>query len=614
MGRTDKLSDFSSQGPRIGDYAVKPDIAAPGEDIVAARAAGTSMGTPVDQTYTSASGTSMATPHIAGAAAILAQQHPDWTAARLKAGLMSTAKPVDATVYGQGAGRVDVARAVTQHVTTDGTVSFGLLHWPYTTLPPITRTVTYHNDGDTPVTLALATNAAAFSLSTTTVTVGAHGTATADLTLHPDKLATGNSSGRITATSADTVVQTAYGVTAEPESYDVTVNLIDRNGKPADDQSDVTFTPLFPTDDPDTPPVDNGTVKARLPKGAYGLTGIITTNESSGTIGSVPTLKVDHPGITVTFDARRANKIQAIVDASKATRYASDAMVQYTLKDDDEPRTISVGGGPDNDMYALPVRGDGRGFAFGYQTILTSPDRMYVLAVPFVGAIPADPRIRVHDSDLHVTDARYHSQGVSAAVGDRIDFPFFLPGQTIASISTVPTALPSRRLELHSVGPRWSPHLLQQYLPGHPVKFFEGAIDVPEVVYKRGATQQEWNTAVSGVDISLADTVNAVTRDGDTLQALVSSHSPGRTATPAARSTTSSWTPVPRSCPATAGKSAVAQPRPSATSPSPPAPAGTPLPCRPTGTVTGRHSPPRSPPPTASTRPRQAGCGCPRSR
>ncbi|MFD1050117.1 hypothetical protein ACFQ1S_33645, partial [Kibdelosporangium lantanae] len=147
--------------------------------------------------------------------------------------------------------------------------------------------------------------------------------------------------------------------------------------------------------------------------------------------------------------------------------------------------------------------------------------------VPFDGPIPADPLLRVHDSDLHVTDARYHSQGVSAAVGDRIDFPFFLPGQTIASISTVPTALPSRRLELHSVGPRWSPHLLQQYLPGHPVKFFEGAIDVPEVVYKRGATQQEWNTAVSGVDISLADTVNAVTRDGDTLQALVSSHSPG---------------------------------------------------------------------------------------
>ena len=106
------MSAFSSRGPRTGDSAIKPDIAAPGEDIVAARAAGTGMGTPLDQYYTAASGTSMATPHVAGAAAILAQQHPDWTAGQLKAGLMSAARPVDGTVYAQGAGRLDVGRAV----------------------------------------------------------------------------------------------------------------------------------------------------------------------------------------------------------------------------------------------------------------------------------------------------------------------------------------------------------------------------------------------------------------------------------------------------------------------------------------------------------------------
>src|SRR5262249_39405559 len=92
VDKQDQPAWFSSRGPRFGDGAIKPEITAPGVDIVAARAAGTSLGNLLDEYYTSLDGTSMATPHVAGAAAILVEQHPRWSAARLKARLVSTSK------------------------------------------------------------------------------------------------------------------------------------------------------------------------------------------------------------------------------------------------------------------------------------------------------------------------------------------------------------------------------------------------------------------------------------------------------------------------------------------------------------------------------------------
>jgi subtilisin family serine protease len=72
--RNQTTACFSGAGPGLGgDFAAKPEIAAPGVDIVAARASG-SWGDGVGDHYVKASGTSMAAPHVAGAAAILAQQ------------------------------------------------------------------------------------------------------------------------------------------------------------------------------------------------------------------------------------------------------------------------------------------------------------------------------------------------------------------------------------------------------------------------------------------------------------------------------------------------------------------------------------------------------------
>lgn len=81
-----RAAGFSSNGPRRLDSAQKPDLAAPG---VAIRSADYATGTG----GISYSGTSMATPHTAGVAALVTQAHPTWSAARVKAAIMSTASP-----------------------------------------------------------------------------------------------------------------------------------------------------------------------------------------------------------------------------------------------------------------------------------------------------------------------------------------------------------------------------------------------------------------------------------------------------------------------------------------------------------------------------------------
>lgn len=110
------IAFFSSRGPTL-DGRTKPDIAIPGVDIVAARAAGTSMGSVVDRHYVSASGTSMATPLVAGICALLVQADPELTPAQIKTRLMQTAIDLGEAPNAQGRGRVDAWRALTNQVS-----------------------------------------------------------------------------------------------------------------------------------------------------------------------------------------------------------------------------------------------------------------------------------------------------------------------------------------------------------------------------------------------------------------------------------------------------------------------------------------------------------------
>ena len=107
---SDKIADFSSRGPTV-DGRTKPDVLFPGYGIISARAAGSSMGQVVDERYTQASGTSMASPHAAGAAATMLQANPRLIPGDIKALLMGTAKNLGEpqNVQGKGRARLDVA-------------------------------------------------------------------------------------------------------------------------------------------------------------------------------------------------------------------------------------------------------------------------------------------------------------------------------------------------------------------------------------------------------------------------------------------------------------------------------------------------------------------------
>jgi subtilisin family serine protease len=241
VDRDDSLAEFSSRGPRLGDEGLKPEITAPGVGIMAARAAGTDIGDNDGQYYTALSGTSMAAPHVAGAAALLAQIHPDWTATRLKNGLVSAAHTsTDGTVYGQGAGRVDIARAATATVEATGVADFGL-HTSAGAPASLSKTVTYTNDGPAPVTLSLSTTitnltthttTTAISTGTRTVTVPAGGSVDEPVVVDLAHLARGEYSGWITATApGDVRTTTAVGITLEGPRHKVTFKAVDRNGK-----------------------------------------------------------------------------------------------------------------------------------------------------------------------------------------------------------------------------------------------------------------------------------------------------------------------------------------------------------------------------------------------
>ena len=122
----DEIASFSSAGPTPISLQMKPDVTAPGEGILSSIP---------PNNWDVWDGTSMATPHVAGAAALLKQRHPTWTVEEIKSALELTGDPVhvpntltEVASTREGGGRIDIPRADDPLIFTDPTgLSFGLV-------------------------------------------------------------------------------------------------------------------------------------------------------------------------------------------------------------------------------------------------------------------------------------------------------------------------------------------------------------------------------------------------------------------------------------------------------------------------------------------------------
>jgi len=200
----DIMADFSSQGPTDVDFRVKPDVVAPGVNVISSIPANACAVAPCFAFF---QGTSMATPHLAGGAAFLRGMHPDWSAADIRSAIVNTAArgvlkrtPVpgdtafapEGNVNIAGAGREDLAAAANATaLLSPVSVSFGAV--PAISGKSLSAPVTIRNGGTSPATWALSItsnvpdSSVTYSVSPASVSLAPGASATVTVTMTPAK-------------------------------------------------------------------------------------------------------------------------------------------------------------------------------------------------------------------------------------------------------------------------------------------------------------------------------------------------------------------------------------------------------------------------------------------
>jgi subtilisin family serine protease len=189
---SDIMAGFSSQGPTDVDFRVKPDVVAPGVNVLSSIPHAFCAAPPCFAFF---QGTSMATPHLAGSAAVVRQQHPDWGAADVRSAIVNTADTgvlrsfstgaLQNNVNINGTGRENLLAAVNAKVGVDPvSLSFGAV--PSGSGQTLQKTVTLTNLSAGPLTYSLSVtgqpaNSVAYSVAPSSLTIAAG--AKADVTV-----------------------------------------------------------------------------------------------------------------------------------------------------------------------------------------------------------------------------------------------------------------------------------------------------------------------------------------------------------------------------------------------------------------------------------------------
>ncbi|WP_307041503.1 S8 family peptidase [Agromyces ramosus] len=345
VDRDDTTALFSSRGPVAGTHVLKPEITAPGVGISAAATGGRGV-----YAYRSMSGTSMATPHVAGAAAIVKQRHPEWTGEQIKAALVSSAETdIPGDVRETGGGLLDVSTAINQTVTGSPALQAGTFDWPHAGDEAVTIEVPYTNASDQPVTLQLEVagvtgndgsrvKSKIATLGRKAITIAPGATATVPLRINPAATLAaaqyGDVSGRILATGGATV-STPFSLYVQPETVRVTIKMIDRNGQPAAGASSVDIV------NTDTSTgnrwYNDGSAEqvADVRPGRYFVSSFVATPDRAGNAPLVesvsyvarPELSVSKD-VTLVLDARDADPITVKTDRRSETRSTTLSFVR----------------------------------------------------------------------------------------------------------------------------------------------------------------------------------------------------------------------------------------------------------------------------------------------